>query len=56
MAVNLKASDAAKSTDQKKLDDLPTVTSTGQIMWSTRDLLFPSGRAPRSATPRQSKK
>jgi hypothetical protein len=26
----------------------PTVTANGQVMWSTRDLLFPTGRPARS--------
>jgi hypothetical protein len=26
----------------------PTVTANGQVMWSTRDLLFPAGRPARS--------
>lgn len=28
----------------------PTVTTSGQVIWSTRDLLFPSGHAVRSAS------
>jgi len=27
----------------------PTVTNSGQVFWSTRDLLFPSGHTVRSA-------
>jgi len=38
-----------------KADDVtgkqrPTVTTSGQVIWSTRDLLFPTGHAARSAT------
>lgn len=33
----------------------PTVTTSGQVMWTTRDLLFPSGHAQRTA-PRPAKK
>lgn len=33
----------------------PTVTSNGQVIWSTRDLLFPSGHPARPA-PQKPKK
>jgi hypothetical protein len=30
--------------------DRPTVTANGQVIWSTRDLLFPAGHAVRSVS------
>jgi hypothetical protein len=39
------AADANKAAAKER----PTVTTSGQVMWSTRDLLFPTGHAQRSA-------
>jgi hypothetical protein len=52
---------AAKAAEQRDAgpkaanQNRPTVTSSGQVIWSTRDLLFPSGHPARPA-PQKPKK
>ncbi|MEP7243138.1 MAG: hypothetical protein ABI885_05570 [Gammaproteobacteria bacterium] len=54
-----KASNGAERVTDAKATDArrgPTVTASGQIMWSSRDLLFPSGHAARRAAVKAGKK
>jgi hypothetical protein len=57
MQGTFKAADAAKSSGEGKdrVRSRPTVTNSGQVMWSTRDLLFPAGH-PASSIPPPAKK
>jgi hypothetical protein len=54
MPKNGKTAKAEKSARKNNIptstDKRPTVTGSGQIIWSTRDLLFPSGYVIRSAS------
>jgi len=38
----------ADSSHAVTVKERPTVTTSGQVIWSTRDLLFPSGHTVRS--------
>jgi hypothetical protein len=40
--------ESAGKTSQASGKQSPTVTSSGQVIWSTRDLLFPAGHAPKT--------
>jgi hypothetical protein len=58
---NRNVADACKGAPVKvtvETPSSPTVTSSGQVVWSTRDLLFPSGHSSRSTvvTPQAAKK
>ena len=57
MSGSSKAEDAIKQPAEKtdQAEPRPTVTASGQVMWSTRDLLFPSGHPVRSASRPQKK-
>jgi hypothetical protein len=52
-----KAAEAIKQPVEKsdQTEPRPTVTANGQVMWSTRDLLFPAGHPVRSASRPQKK-
>lgn len=53
MSNDVKASKGAApvrgaDSDRATVKERPTVTTSGQVIWSTRDLLFPAGHAVRS--------
>jgi hypothetical protein len=56
MSGSSKAGEAQPVEKTDQAEPRPTVTTTGQVMWSTRDLLFPSGHPVRSASRPQKKR